>query len=143
MDIGFRMFFLKDDGSLRSIPWPMFIGLYFDFPSISFPEYAGRRIKSVHTVIELENKAPIQILESLFFITHFDSTGKMDQKKKVERQRLTTAMGKSRPDEAAPGGVIDLRPRLSERRYDHEFRWSPTEKEAAEFRRQMEEILGI
>ncbi len=143
MDIGFRLFFLEDDGSLRNIPWSTFVGLYFDFPSISFPEYAGRAMKSIHTVVELENKAPAQIRESLFFITHFDSTGKMDQERKVERQRLTTAMGKGHPRQATPEGVIDLRPKLSERRYDHEFRWTPTEKETVEFLRRIEEILGI
>ncbi len=143
MQIAFRVFFVQDDGSLRMIPWATFVGLYFDFPSISFPEYAGRAVRSIHTVVELENKVPIQIVESLFFITHFDTRGKMDQQKKVERQRLTTAMGKRPYDEEPNKGVIDLRPRLSEKRYDHEFRWNPTARENAQFLKQIEAILGI
>jgi hypothetical protein len=141
MEVAFRVFFVEDNGSLRTIPWTTFVGLYFDFPSVRFPEYAGRAIRSIHTVVELRNKAPSRILKSVFFITHFDPNGKMDEQKKVERQKLTAIMGAN--TSKAPQGVLDLKPRLSEKRYDNEFRWSPTAKETARYLEQIEEILGI
>jgi hypothetical protein len=88
MNFGFRVFFLEEDGSLRSIPWPTYVGLYSGFPAIRFPEYSGKAVKCVHVVVELENKVPVSILESIFFVTHFDKNGGMDQEKKVERQRI-------------------------------------------------------
>jgi hypothetical protein len=143
MDIGFRVFFLEEDGSLRNVPWPTYVGLYFEFPSVRFPEYAGKAVKCVHVVVELEDRSPVAVLESIFFITHFNLDGGIDQEKKVERQRLATGMRVSSPDKRDGKCVIDMRPRLSEKRYDHEFRWAPTTREAADLERRIEEALGI
>jgi hypothetical protein len=144
MEMGFRVFFLEESGYLRPIPWATFVGLYFNFPSIRFPEYAGQAIKSIHTVVELEDRAPVQILESLFFITHFDRNGAMDPAKKAERQQLAITMARTPPEaEQLPKGVIDLKPRLSEKQYDHNFRWYPTENEADGYLHRIEELLGI
>ena len=143
MQLGFRVFFVDDDGALRSIPWPTYVGLYFDFPSIRFPEYAGRAVRCVHVVVEMEDRVPVGMLESVFFLTHFNPEGGMDQDKKVERQRLAIDMRGSRT-EGRPGRcVIDMKPRLLERQYDHEFRWSPTRAEAAHYERRIAEILGL
>lgn len=143
MDIGFRVFFLEEDGSLRNIPWQTYVGLYFGFPSIRFPEYASKAVKCVHVVTELEDRTPVAILESVFFITHFSFEGGIDQEKKVERQRLATDMRGVNPDEREAKCVIDMKPRLSERRYDHEFRWAPTTEESKDLERRIEEALGI
>jgi hypothetical protein len=143
MEVGFRVFFVEDDGSLRNIPWPTYVGLYFEFPSIRFPEYAGKAMRCVHVVIEMEDRTPVGLLESIFFITHFNAEGGMDQEKKVERQRLAVDI-RSRRSEQVPGkSVIDMKPRLSEKRYDHEFRWNPTGEETADLERRIGEILGL
>jgi hypothetical protein len=143
MDIGFRVFFLQEDGSLRNIPWPTYVSLYFGFPSVRFPEYSGRAVKCVHVVVELEERAPVSILESIFFITHFNMDGGIDQEKKVERQQLATNMRGAIPGRREANGVIDMRPKLSEKRYDHEFRWAPTTEETQDLERQVEEALGM
>jgi hypothetical protein len=143
MEMGFRVFFLEDSGLLRPIPWATFVGLYFSFPSIRFPEYAGQAIKSIHAVVELQDKVPVQILESLFFMTHFDSEGNMDPAKKAERQQLAVAMARTAGDPDLPNGVLDIRSRLSEKQYDHEFRWYPTDEEFDRYQHKIEEILGI
>jgi hypothetical protein len=142
MNIGFRVFFLEEDGSLRNIPWPTYVGLYFEFPSIRFPEYSGKAVKCVHVVVELEDKVPVAVMESIFFITHFNSMGGIDQEKKVERQRLATDM---RIDGGRKKGesVIDMRPKLSEKRYDHEFLWAPTTEETEDLEQRIEEVLGL
>jgi len=143
MQLGFRIFFVDDSGALRDIPWPTYVGLYFDFPSIRFPEYAGKAVKCVHVVLEMEDRVPVGMLESVFFITHFNAEGGMDQDKKVERQRLAIDMRDSRPGKGPARCVIDMKPRLLERRYDHEFRWNPTREEAAHYEQCIAEILGI
>lgn len=143
MEMGFRVFFLEDNGFLRPIPWATFVGLYFNFPSISFPEYAGLAVRSIHTVVELENKVPVQILESLFFITHFDSHGAMDAQMKAQRQELALAMARSPTGKEGTKGVINLNPRLMERQYDRQFRWQPTPGEMHDYLRQIEELLDI
>ncbi len=143
MELGFRVFFLEDNGHIRPIPWATFVGLYFNFPSIRFPEYAGQAIKSIHAVVELADKVPVQILESIFFITHFDAAGNMDPTKKTERQKLAVAMSRTVPETELSKGVIDIRARLSERQYDHQFRWYPSKEESDEYHRRIEALLGI
>lgn len=143
MDIGFRVFFLEEDGSLRNIAWQTYVGLYFGFPSIRFPEYAGKAVKCVHVVVELEQKVPVAVLESVFFITHFSSDGGIDQEKKVERQGLAIDIKGTRQEGNEGGRVIDLRPRLSGKRDDGEFRWVLTEEETEDLERRVEEILDI
>ncbi len=143
MEVGFRVFFVEDDGSLRNIPWPTYVGLYFEFPSIRFPEYAGKAVRCVHVVIEMADRKPVGLLESIFFITHFNAEGGMDQEKKVERQRLAVDIRGGRSEKVSGKSVIDMRPRLSERRYDHEFRWSPTQVETAHLKQRIGEILGL
>ena len=143
MDVGFRIFFLDEDGSLRNIPWQTYVGLYFEFPSVRFPEYAGKAVRCVHVVVELEDRVPVSILESVFFITHFNSDGGIDQEKKVERQRLATDM-RDAPERATHENcVIDMKPRLSEKRYDHEFRWAPTTEETESLERRIELALDM
>jgi hypothetical protein len=94
-------------------------------------------------VIEMEDRVPVGMLESVFFLTHFNPEGGMDQDKKVERQRLAIGMRGSRR-EGRPGRcVIDMRPRLLQRQHDHEFRWNPTQEEAAHYERRIAEILGL
>jgi len=92
MQLGFQVFFVDDDGALRNIPWPTYVGLYFDFPSIRLPEYAGRAVRCVHVVVEMEDRVPVGMLESVFFLAHFNPEGGMDQDKLVERQRLAIDM---------------------------------------------------
>ena len=143
MQLGFRVFFVEDDGCLRSIPWPTYVGLYFGFPTVRFPEYAGRAMRCVHVVIEMEDRVPIGLLETIFFITHFNTDGGMDQDKKVERQRLTMDIRALQSEEGPGECVIDMKPRLSERRYDREFRWCPTREEAANFEQRIAKMLGL
>lgn len=176
MDIGFRVFFLEEDGSLRNIPWQTYVSLYFGFPSVRFPEYSGKAVKCVHVVVELENRTPVSILESIFFITHFDRNGGINQEKKAERQRVAGEPGggeeqacpqrsesgagctpsffdrkESRTEQLhhglAPGGreprVIDLLPRLSEKRHHKTDRWELTQKETEDLERRVEEFLKI
>jgi len=144
MDVGFRLFFLEEDGSLRDIPWPTYVGLYFEFPSIRFPEYAGKAVRCVHVMVELEDRTPVAIRERIFFVTYFNPDGRIDQEKKVERHRLAVAMQIHGLDgRDGKGVVIDMRPRLSEKRYDHEFRWKPTGKETKSLEQRIREALGI
>jgi len=85
----------------------------------------------------------VGMLESVFFITHFNAEGGMDQDKKVERQRLATDMREGRPGKRPAQCVIDMKPRLLERRYDHEFRWNPSKQEAAHYEQRIAEMLGL
>jgi hypothetical protein len=76
-------------------------------------------------------------------MTHFDAEGSMDPAKKQERQRLAMMMNRPPSETELPKGIIDINTRLSEKQYDHQFRWCPTEQESVEYHRRIENLLGI
>lgn len=83
------------------------------------------------------------MLDSVFFLTHFNPEGGMDQNKKVERQRLAIDMRGSHTEKRPGRCVIDMKPRLLERQYDNEFRWNPSQEEAALYERRIARMLGL
>ena len=82
------MFFLEEDGSFRSIPWSKYLGLYQGDPSVRFPKYAQKAVKCVSVTLELEDRTPISILRTDFFVTYFNKSGGIDERKKEEALRL-------------------------------------------------------
>jgi hypothetical protein len=142
MDIGFRVYFLGDDGSLRGIPWPLFVGLYAGISSISFPEYAKKNVKSVHVVIEMADGSPLEILETVFFLTYFDHHGHMGKKTQTERVHIKPSYP-VKPCSRESHKVLNFMPRLSPQHLVSGGFWSPTEEEAAGLVTQIKKQLGL
>ena len=143
MGVGFRMFFFEEDGSLRSVPWGRYMRLYEGDPSVRFPEYAGKAVKCVSVVIELEDRIPLSVLRTDFFITHFDGRGRIDRTKKEEALRLAVNMAGPDLTEPGHGPVIDAHQRLSAKRYRDRFRWTPTREEEAKIGRRIERMFTV
>lgn len=139
-----RVFFLEENGDPRLIPWQRYERLYFRDPAIRFPEYACRDVKGVHAVVELEDRTPLSIVETNFFVTYFDQDGRIDRERKLEAQRLLAKIRRDGSSGRDAGNmVIDITAKLLEKKYHRVFRWAPTEKEAARLEQQIEHILGI
>lgn len=82
------------------------------------------------------------MIETNFFVAYVGNDGGVDQERKLEAQRLlarTRADSQRRHEDT----VIDITCELSRKRYDRQFQWAPTGKEAARFEREIERILGI
>lgn len=99
-------------------------------------------MKGVHAVVEVEDGAPVSIIETNFFITYFGEDGGMDRERKLEAQRL---LARTRADLQRRRGdcVIDITRELSQKRFHRQFRWAPTGQEADRLEREIERILGI
>ena len=137
------MFFLEENGSFRPIPWSRYLGLYQGDPSVRFPEYARKAVKCVSVTLELEHRTPISVIRTDFFVTYFDRSGGIDEKKKEESLRLAVNM--AGPDvETEPGAasVIDASQRLYKKRYGDQFKWTPAERERAKIERIIEKMFA-
>jgi hypothetical protein len=141
MAIVSRVFFIEENGGIRSIPWQRYERLYFGDTSAAFPELAGKAVKGIHVVVE--DRLPVSIVEINYFLTYFNDKGAIDQEKKREAQLLLARTRRDDVPAQQNDTVIDINPELSEKRYCREFRWTPTEKEADRLERQIEKILGI
>lgn len=141
MGLGSRMFFFEEDGAHRSVPWGRYMRLYQGDPSVRFPEYAGKAVKCVSVVIELEDLIPLSVLRTDFFVTYFDGRGLIDRTKKEEALRLAVNMAGPDLTEPGQGPEIDAHQRLSAKRYRDRFRWTPTREEEAKIGRRIERMF--
>ncbi len=143
MGVGSRMFFVEEDGTLRSVPWSRYELLCKGHPSARFPGYAGKAVKCVSVVIELEDRIPISVLRLDFFITYFDGRGRIDRTAKEEALRLAVNMAGPDLSEPGRGPVIDAHRRLSAKRYRDRFKWTPTREEGAKIERRIERMFAV
>jgi hypothetical protein len=64
-------------GLLKRLSLKKYEGLMKRDPDISFPQYAGKRVRYAEVTIEFENRKPVEILRMEYFIMHFDSKGEL------------------------------------------------------------------
>ena len=77
MGVGLWIFIVNDDNSLKRLSLKKHEGLMKRDPDISFPQYAGKRVRYAEVTIEFENRKPVEILRMEYFIMHFDSKGEL------------------------------------------------------------------
>lgn len=142
MPLASRVFFLEENGALKAIAWRAYERLCFGDPSAKFPEYAGKAVRGVHAVVEVENGVPVSIVEMNFFITYFGEDGGIDRDRNLEAQRLLARARRDSP-RTHENTVIDITRELSLKRFERQFRWTPAGKEADRLEREIEALLGI
>ena len=75
MGIGLQIFIVNDDNAVKRLALTRYERLMQRDPDISFPQYAGKRVRYAEVAIEFENRKPVEILRMEYFIMHFDSKG--------------------------------------------------------------------
>jgi len=128
MGIGLRIFLVNDDDSIRALPLARFERLHqADSDEVLLP-YAGKRARIAEAAVEFYRRKPRRIVWLNFHILAFDSDGKIDAAEMEKQNRLSMEAHPLLPDEESSGQVINARPYFSKRRYDHRYRWTPTEE---------------
>ncbi len=94
-------------------------------PDISFPQYAGKRVRYAEMAIEFENRKPVEILRMEYFIMHFDYKGRIDSTARDDARKLGVNLIPPIHFETDPV-VIDAQHHFAKKRFDHQFRWKPT-----------------
>jgi len=125
MGIGLRIFIVNDDNSLERLSLKKYERLMERTPDISFPQYAGKRVRYAEVAIEFENRKPVEILRMEYFIMHFDSKGRIDSTARDDERRLGVNLIPPIYFEKDPV-VIDAQHHFAKKRFDHQFRWKPT-----------------
>jgi len=132
MGIGIRIFLVNDDDSIRRFPLTRFERLIRRDPEERLRRFAGNRVRCAEVALKLEQRKPIEIVRIQYFIVSFDSEGRIDQTEQEKAWHLTAEMVSSPLIKRGQNHVIDAKHRFAKRRYDYEYRWTPTaEIEAA------------
>ena len=125
MGIGLRIFIVNDDDSLERLSLKKYERLMQRAPDISFPQYAGKRVRYAEVAIEFENRKPVEILRMEYFIMHFDSKGRIDGTVRDDIMSLGVNLTPPIYFKNDPV-VIEAQHHFDKKRFDHQFRWKPT-----------------
>jgi len=125
MGITVWIFFVNDDDSIQRFPLARFERLIERYPEERLPHYAGKRLRYVEVALELEQKKPVSILRLLYLILPLDSEGRIDAAEQEKGRRLGVEMIPPILDRGSKQ-VVEAGHLFAKRRFDNEYRWTPT-----------------
>lgn len=132
MGIGLRVFLVNDDDSLQRLSLARYERLHRRDPEERLPKYAGSRVRYALVMLEVADRKPLEILRIQYSFLLFDSEGRIDESKRGREAKLAMEMLPSLAQKQARPHVIDARHRFAKKRFDDEYKWTPTpEIEAA------------
>ena len=132
MGLGTRIFIVNHDDTLKRMSLKRYHRLFRRDPEERFLEYAGKRIRYVLVVLELENRKPVEILRIQYSYFAFDPEGRLQEDEREKKARLSMDMLKPMQSEQELNHVIDARYKFAKKRFNREYRWEPPpELEAA------------
>lgn len=132
MGIGLRIFLITEDDSLKRLSVAQFERLRRGELEGRLPEYANKQIRYALVVLETENRKPVAINMIQYAYLFFDSEGRLDATNLEQAARLALDMVPPIPSEINNGRVIDAHHQFAKKRYDDQYKWTPTpEVEAA------------
>lgn len=127
-----RYYLIADDGSIHRLARTTFYDLIQQKIATPFPEFKGKRVRLAAVHVRLDGRRPVGVTRASFTFMTFDANGMFDS---TEWDEAADAMIDTWTipslDRSSP--VIDARARFTDRRYEHEQTWKPTD----ELRRQL------
>ncbi len=126
MGLSLRILLINDDDSIRRLPLTRYERLVGRDPNERLPEYAGKRVRYAEVIVEFHERKPVQILKTQYFMMSFDSEGKMDLAERERESRLAMDVLSPHGVDEEDGTVVNARHLFAKRRYDNEYRWTPS-----------------
>ncbi len=127
MGNGLRIFLIHDNNSLCRLSLARFERLLRRETKESLPQYAGKRIRYAIAILSLSGRKPLAINRIDYSILSFDAEGRIDIS---ERERQTRLAIESMPPLLEQKDhlrqVIDARRHFAKKRYEHDFKWTPS-----------------
>ena len=130
MGLGTRIFIIGDNDSMTRMPVKRFNRLIRRDPAERFQEYAGKRLRYALIVIESENRKPAEVLKAQYSYLAFDPEGRLRENEREKVTRLSMELVEPLSGDQTET-VINARHKFAGRRFDREYRWTPTEEMGA------------
>lgn len=128
MGIGFRIFIVDDDDTLRRLSMARYQRLVRGEPDERLAQYAGKRVRFAMVVLEVEGRTPLAIRRIDYYYRTFDSEGRIDATERERQMRMVMNVLPPIVEKKGPREVIDARSRFAKKRYEREFKWKPGRK---------------
>lgn len=126
MGMGFRIFFVDEDGSLQRISLARYERLYRKDSKERLPRYADKQVRCAMVVLDVEDRKPQSIAWIDCSIVPFDSEGRVDLKEWEKRSQLVGYFLDLPIEEQSQDKIIDAQSLFAKKRYEREAKWSLT-----------------
>lgn len=125
--MGLRAFIVTSDDHLTKLPIRTLERLLASDPGTALPEHAGKRVKYLLVFTDTWDRRPIAIRRIDPGFLDFDAVGRLDASAFDTQRRL--AVNLLPPLFAEPQrSVVDAEHRFGQRKYDHRYRWKPSQR---------------
>ena len=126
MELGTRIFIVKEDDSLQRLSLKRYNRLIKGHPDEGLMQFAGKRIRYALIVLEMINRKPIEVLMAEYSFLAFDSKGRLDASEREKAARL--AMDTLEPilPGKKPERLIDAKHKFAKKRFADRYLWKPT-----------------
>ncbi|MBW1692297.1 MAG: hypothetical protein JRI71_14490 [Deltaproteobacteria bacterium] len=131
MGIGLRIFLVNDDDSIQRLAVARYERLLKGDPRESLPQYANKRVRYASVALDLVNRKPVEVLYLHYGILWFDGKGRIDIEEQEKEWRLGVELMPSLLPENQARRLIDARHRFARKRYDDQYRWTPSKEVVA------------
>lgn len=128
MGLGFRVFFIGENDSIKRISFAKYNRLCNQNPEEQLPEYANKRIRYALAILEVQGRTPLSVIKIECCYLAFNSEGRLDSKF-LEDEMQTGLAGMptiSLNDEST--NIIDAQHKFANKKYKHQFTWEPNQK---------------
>ncbi|MCW8879394.1 MAG: hypothetical protein OQJ89_01550 [Kangiellaceae bacterium] len=135
MGTGVRVHFLDEEGQISRISTAKFNELTSTGVSEHFKAYAGQSVRCAVSFVQIENRKVKHISYTEYSIIHFDQNGNQDEAESARELELAMSgfniLEKVRKhrEKGESGNVLNLNPKISERKYQNDFNWTPTQEQ--------------
>ena len=126
MGIGSRIFLVNDDDSVQRLSMAKFERLHRRDPEERLPEYAGKRVRYVFVILEIENRKPIDIILVQHSYLPLDSEGRIDTVEMEKAASLAVDIVPPLLSEQRSGRTINARYKFARKRYYDQYKWTPS-----------------
>ena len=124
---------IVESSGIKTIPLDQYDRLRSGAPSLSFPQYAGKRQRAALAVVETSRSGPPVVSHIDYVLLPFDVDGRLRQDelrraKWLAVNDVSVSFGTSEPE-------IEMGPYVVRGRYRKDFLWSPSPNEAEAVKR--------
>ena len=126
MGLGYRIFFIDDNDSLKRISMAQYERLFRREHGECLKQYSGKRVRCAMVVISVQDRKPQSITWIDCHRIPFDKDGRLDYGQWEKEMRLIGDLLDPIFKEERRDNIIDARNIFAKKRYDSEVKWSLT-----------------
>jgi hypothetical protein len=128
MGLGFRVFFVGENDSIKRISFAKFDRLCNQDPKEQLPEYANKRIKYALAILEVQGRTPLSVIKIECCYLSFNSEGRLESTFLEDEMQTGLAGMPALSLNDEPTNIIDAQHKFAIKKFKHQFTWELNQK---------------